>query len=125
MIHDWTKYEPYFKSIEFCCKHCGKNDMKPEFMDALLRLRKAFARPMVISSGYRCPDHNDAVSSTGRDGPHTTGLAADIQVSGTEARLLLELAGEFPRIGVSQKGNHSSRFIHLDLLPKSGWVWSY
>ena len=125
MIHDWSKYAPYFRELEFDCKHCGKNDMKPEFMDALLRVRKNFARPMVISSGYRCPDYNDQISSTGRNGPHTTGLACDVLVSGTEARLLLEHLDEFPRIGFSQKGDHSSRFIHIDLLPKSGWIWTY
>jgi hypothetical protein len=32
-----------------------------------------------------------------------------------------------PRVGVSQKGPHSSRFIHLDLIKSSvsPWVWSY
>ena len=123
---NWDKYAPYFHELEFDCKHCGKNEMKSEFMDRLLEIRKAFGKPMVISSGYRCPDHNDAVSSTGRTGPHTTGYAADILVSGPNARELLALASEFPRVGVSQKGDHGSRFIHLDCLPGKGrTVWSY
>ena len=125
MIHNWAKYAPYFRELEFDCKHCGKNEMQPEFMDALYALRKNFGRSMVISSGYRCPEYNARVSSTGNNGPHTTGLAADILVKGTEARLLLELASAFPRIGVSQKGAHESRFIHLDMLDKPAWVWSY
>lgn len=125
MIRNWGRYAPYFSELEFDCKHCGKNEMQPEFMDALLRLRVAFNRPMIISSGYRCPDHNDRVSSSGIAGPHTTGLAADVHVTGTEARLLLELADEFHRIGVNQRGAHSGRFIHLDILPKPGTVWSY
>ena len=126
MIHNWDKYAPYFRSIEFCCKHCGKNDMQPEFMDKLLELRIAFGEPMAISSGYRCPDHNDAVSSTGRTGPHTTGYAADIKVFGSRARDMLKLASEFPRVGVSQKGDYGSRFIHLDCLPgKPRAIWSY
>lgn len=125
MIHHWGKYAPYFRELEFDCKCCGKNDMQPEFMDKLLELRKAYGKPMVITSGYRCPDYNDRISSTGRKGPHTTGLAADILISGSNARELLALASEFPRVGVSQKGDHGTRFIHLDCLPKPDWVWSY
>lgn len=126
MIHNWDKYAPYFRELEFDCKHCGKNDMQPEFLDSLYRLREKYGRPIVISSGYRCPEYNERISSTGRNGPHTTGLAADILCSGTEARVLLELVvNEFPRIGISQKGAHSTRFIHVDCLDKPGWVWSY
>jgi uncharacterized protein YcbK (DUF882 family) len=126
VIHDWSKYAPYFRELEFDCSHCGKNEMKPEFMDKLLELRIALDEPMAISSGYRCPDHNDAVSSTGRNGPHTTGYAADIKVFSSRARDLGALASEFPRVGVSQKGDHGSRFIHLDCVPgKPSTIWSY
>lgn len=99
--------------------------MQPEFLDALYRLRERYNKPIIISSGYRCPEYNDRISSTGRDGAHTTGLAVDILVSGSDARELLALASEFPRVGVSQKGEHSTRFIHLDCLDKPEWVWSY
>ena len=83
---------------------------------------------MSLSSAYRCPDHNDAVSSTGRNGPHTIG-AADVKVSGAKAKELLMAACDAGAtgIGVSQKGPHAARFIHIDRLEGDSrpWIWSY
>jgi len=122
----------FFKPEEFACKHCGENKIQVGFVDKLDALRKTYGAPIVISSGYRCPEYNATVSSTGTNGPHTTGRAVDIAVSGAEAFKLMELAlasGEFNGVGVNQKGNHAGRFIHLDDLdpashPRPG-VWSY
>jgi len=45
---DWSKYAPYFKKEEFTCKHTGENEMKPEFMDKLLAIRKRYGKPMWV-----------------------------------------------------------------------------
>lgn len=121
---------PFFKPSEFACKCCGVSEMNSQFMVKLELLRSAFDEPMIISSGYRCPKHNQAVSTTGATGPHTTGQACDVKVSGAAAYRLVRLAiaHGFTGIGVSQKGAHSSRFIHLDTLtqphPRPS-LWSY
>lgn len=100
-------------------------------MAALQALRALWGKPMRISSGYRCPKHNARVSSTGKAGPHTTGKAADILVSGFDAYLLFGEAwtsGAFGGIGVHQRGPHSGRFLHLDAIhdPKiRPAIWSY
>lgn len=104
--------------------------MDLDFMDRLGKLRAAFGKPMPVSSGYRCPEHNARVSSTGATGPHTTGRAVDVQISGKDAFKLLSLAAYFgiTGIGVNQKGPHAKRFIHLDTLPEGGKrpaTWSY
>jgi zinc D-Ala-D-Ala carboxypeptidase len=127
---DWTKVR-HFTAGEFVCKcGCGGNAVQPGLIYRLDELRSQYAKPIVITSGYRCPDHNARVSSTGRTGPHTTGLAADIGVSGRDAVALLRLALQagFTGIGVQQKG--VGRFIHLDMIPdshaaKRPWIWSY
>lgn len=112
----------FFSDKELACKCCGVNGIKEEFLEFLTRVRKKFG-PMVVTSGYRCPKHNSKVSSTGKDGPHTTGMAADIYVRGARANTLLKIAYEegVKGVGVNQKGN--SRFIHLDLLEDR--IWSY
>ena len=69
--------------------------------------------PFIITSGYRTPAHNNAVSTTGFNGPHTTGKAADIVVDARQAYILMKEALKmkcFRGIGVG-KG-----FIHLDTL---------
>lgn len=127
---DWNQVE-HFKAAEFQC-HCGcdTNLIQPALVFKLDDLRTAFGKPLAVTSGYRCNEHNAAVSTTGFHGPHTTGLAADIAVSGRDAYVVLRLAlaAGWTGIGVSQKG--ASRFLHLDLIPDSfgharPMVWSY
>ena len=129
---NWKDYDD-FDQDEFLCRCCGQEAMVPEFMQRLQEFRSALGFPFVISSGYRCPNHNDSVSSTGRDGPHTTGRAVDIQVSGKHAVEIDDACRDFGFTGkgVKQKGNHAGRFIHLDDLgddetkgPRP-WLWSY
>lgn len=112
-----------FKREEFDCKHCGKNEMKDDFIDILQCLREDVGFGLVVSSGYRCSTHNQNVSSTGPNGPHTTGRAADFAVDRARAYALVKAAcNRGLRVGVNQKG--SARFIHVDDLDGSP-IWSY
>lgn len=117
-----------FKLEEFKCSHCGKNEMKEDFIDILQTLRTRCLFPLPIISGYRCPEHNQKVSSTGPTGPHTTGRAADIAVDRDRAVVLLEYALEIPvikGIGLNQKGT-TGRFIHLDAIDRPRrTIWTY
>ena len=103
--------------------------MDQAFLVRLEQLRRAFGKPMRLSSAYRCPNYNARISKTGRDGPHTTGRAVDVLISGEDAYRLVQLALEhgFTGIGIAQRGPHERRFIHLDDLegPTRPWVWSY
>lgn len=127
---DWSRVK-HFKPGEFACRcGCGVLGIQPGLVYRMDELREAYGKPLVITSGYRCPVHNQNVSSTGPNGPHTTGLACDVGVSGREAVTVLRLAlvAGFTGIGVQQKGN--GRFIHLDMIPdshmaKRPWIWSY
>ena len=130
-LSDWWSHIKHFSKDEFKCK-CGCNlvEMSKSFVLRLDHLRERMGTPLAVTSGYRCPQHNVQVSSSGLDGPHTTGRAADLRVMGHDAYRLLQRAPElgFTGIGVAQKGQ--SRFIHLDDLqahqgrPRP-WVWSY
>ena len=114
----------YFKPEEFKCSHCGEEFMDMHFIRLLDNLRRKLGFPLKISSGYRCPEYNDEISTTGRDGPHTTGMAADILINYGEARLLLDEAIDmFEGIGIKQSGPPESRFIHVDLCGLR--IWSY
>ncbi len=118
-----------FSDNELRCKcGCNRNDIDPGFMDKLVVIRKAVGFPMILSSAYRCPEYNRKVSSTGPDGPHTKG-AVDVLVFGSKAYAVMAAAFRhgMTGIGVSQKGTHAKRFIHLDDLttPPRPWPWSY
>jgi len=123
----------HFTVDELRCKcGCGKADMDPHFMNKLHAIRKTLDFPLPVSSGFRCSDYNQRVSKTGANGPHTTGRAVDIAISGKEAFFLVQYAANFHMqgIGVKQSGPNEQRFIHLDdLLEKDGFprprIWSY
>lgn len=124
----------HFTEQEMRCKcgHCTGLP-KAEFMEKLEALRIYLAFPLIISSGYRCPEYNSQVSTSGLEGPHTLALAADIQIYGTKALELVEAARDagMTGIGVSQKSfNKQSRYIHVDCVHNTAeyprpWIWSY
>ncbi len=125
---NWNDY-PNFSKSEFDCKHSGFNQMKPEFMYKLQKLREAYGKPMRITSGYRHKTHPIEAKKS-KIGAHATGQAADIGVDRGDAYELLKLALElgFTGIGIQQKGG--GRFIHLDTLEASAdfirpTIWSY
>jgi len=117
----------FFSEEELACR-CGKCGRGAEWMDKLfmsrlVTLRKACGFALPVTSAYRCPDWNEKVSSTGKEGPHTTGKAVDIAIDRARARVVVGLADDirFPGLGVQQKGD--KRFIHLDGL--GARIWSY
>jgi len=125
----------FFTPDEFACKcGCGTNKMKQSFVLSLDDLRGFCGFPLVVTSGYRCPDYNNSISSTGYEGPHTTGMAVDFGVYGEQAFILLSHARRIgiTGIGVSQASSlpYSKRFVHLDALSANDnrprpWIWTY
>lgn len=119
-----------FTYNELKCRGTGICDMSPSFLERLQLIRDDFGRPLNPSSGFRAPEWNEKVSSTGRTGPHTTGHAVDIQIFGAEALELIKIAQAHGITGIGFKlhGPRGKRFIHLDDLtaphprPNS---WSY
>tara|TARA_Y100000034_G_C6767421_1_gene342177 strand:+ start:115 stop:582 length:468 start_codon:yes stop_codon:yes gene_type:complete len=130
----------HFSDNELACRCCKVATMQPAFMESLERIRVEMNRPLKLSSAFRCSKHNQEVSSTGPNGPHTDhgegGQAVDVQISGADALRLVEVAKKYGMtgIGVKQNGPAGKRFIHLDNLGISytkltggprPWLWSY
>lgn len=131
LVTDWSLY-PNFPKWETDCKHTGKNSMRASTMDRLQRLRWLYGKPLVVSSGHRDPSHPDEARKTGGPGVHTKGCAVDVRVYGGDVLTVMRLAIEvgFTGVGVSQKGPHGQRFIHLDDYEGDAetprpWCWSY
>lgn len=57
------------KEVENCLNQLIDNILDP--------LRKAYGQPIIVSSGYRCPELNKAVGGA-RTSQHTLGQATDI-----------------------------------------------
>lgn len=101
--------------------------MHPSLMNKLQKMRDLCGFPFKINSGFRCPDYNEKISSTGRTGPHTKGRAVDIGVEGTKAYLVVDAAYEVGMTGIGFQQKGGGRFIHVDDLttPPRPNVWSY
>jgi zinc D-Ala-D-Ala carboxypeptidase len=119
-----------FTPAEVACKcGCGKLP-EQSFMELVQILRDVVGFPFKVTSGARCSTYNQKVSTTGPEGPHTTGRAIDIAVYGERALKLIRAAlmSGITGIGVMQHGPIEKRFIHLDDLPaahKRPNVWTY
>lgn len=118
---------PHFSDKELACK-CGCGMLPAaDFMEKVEALRVLAGFPMPVSSAARCAKHNTNVSTTGATGPHTTGRAIDIAVTGAQAYRLVQLALAigFTGVGISQKGQ--GRYVHIDDLtgPTRPALWSY
>ena len=73
----------YFDTKEFESKD-GKPSpfdetvVKRELIVLLNAIRSRYGKPIVVTSGYRSPEHNEAVGGV-KNSYHTLGLAADIR----------------------------------------------
>ncbi len=105
-----------FTFDEMKCKGTGICDMDQSFMEKLQLIREDFGRPLHPSSGFRAPEYNAKVSSTGAKGPHTTGHAVDIEIYGPAALELLKIAQAHGITGIGFKlhGPKNKRFLHFD-----------
>ena len=76
------KLSEHFDSSEFACK-CGCGglhngaDINPRLVQVLERMRQKCGKPLTISSGYRCPEHNVAEGGVWNS-QHVYGNAADV-----------------------------------------------
>lgn len=119
---------PSFSRSEMACKcPCGRSDMDADFMAGLQSVRDAVGA-LSVSSGFRCESYN----TTLKGGPaHPLGKAADVLVSGRQAYDVVSLARDYGMtgIGVSQRGPHPRRFIHIDSMTADEgprpMIWSY
>ena len=108
MIND-IHISEHFKLSEFQSGDTQEIKIDPELIEKLEKLRKRIGQPLVINSGYRTPERNEAIG--GVDGSlHKAGKAADIaKVKGLsidEMAVLAQKAG-FDGIGKYNWGIHA------------------
>ena len=99
-------------------------DLDKEMKDFILLLEATLGRELVITSGYRSPEHPIEIKKKS-PGEHTTGLAVDVAaVGGTNVFELVDAAIDMgcKRIGINRKSN----FVHLGLdKTRVTSIWTY
>lgn len=102
-----------FKLLEFACGcGCGFNDIDHNLIIKLQAVREEIGNPIKITSGCRCPTHNEAEGGNAFSA-HLSGHAADISCTHSHKRMTLlpVLCRVFRRVGVKNS------FIHVDIDP--------
>lgn len=100
-----------FRDDEFKCPCCGIIKYDSGLVDRLQILRNLFGKPIIITSGYRCPKYNTRVNGYIRSN-HMTGHAADIKgINQADLALLRNLAD---KVFYNQGMGTYKTFIHLD-----------
>lgn len=109
---DWTKFK-YFKKEEFKCQCGGKYcngypaEMNPKLVNILEGLRKYFGKPVDVTSGLRCKQHNKNVGGISNS-QHQYGNAADIYIPGVDKAKIkakaYELGAKYVYYGTARMG---------------------
>jgi zinc D-Ala-D-Ala carboxypeptidase len=87
--------------------------------EALEEVRRSVgALPVLVSSGYRCPELNRAVRGS-RNSAHMGGLAVDFTIPRFGSTLQLARAVAGSGIGFEQVIHEYGRWVHLGLPPES------
>lgn len=121
---------PNFSPKEWACKETGEIAFEPEFMDKLQELRNRLRKPLVVTSGYRSPEHSAEKNKENGPGPHSLARAVDLSVRGGLVFQILSFIPELGFTGIGLKQHGSDRFLHLDDLTETPfrprpWVWTY
>lgn len=105
------KVSANFKLSEFECTHPQHKHVQlcGELAEKLQRLRSALGKPIIINSGYRCPERNAQVKGSPTS-QHLHGKAVDIAVRGVSPK---RVAAEAEKIGFGGIGIYET-FTHLD-----------
>lgn len=108
-----NRLSQHYSEGEMACPCCRMLLINPELITKLEDLRKLAARPVLVTSGYRCQTRNRKVG--GRENSyHLKGMAADIRIPGLNQDKAADLGKQagFNGIGIYQ------RHVHLDIRDK-------
>lgn len=123
-------FNKYFTSREFSCQcsnlDCVDQKISKELISKLMELREALCEPLVITSGFRCKAHQEAIAKSevstvvAKHSQHELGLAADLKPTRTPTSQVAQVAARFFKaIGTA------SVFIHVDLRDDKERRWIY
>jgi uncharacterized protein YcbK (DUF882 family) len=102
------------KEFECSCVKCGDQFISEELIEKLQKVRDLYGKSITVNSGYRCPEHNQAIG--GKVGSsHVSGLAVDISPSLMNVDELDKLYDICYSIFDNIGDGRSKKFIHVDV----------
>ena len=123
----------YITDEEYKCPHCKfyppdffVNDIKEPFRDLFHKfkmIRKEWGTPILITSGYRCPFHNNEIGGS-LASVHMFGLAFDLLPREKSIDMLFNhVENMYPELRIGKYSTH----IHIDngykIKPRASHTW--
>ena len=124
---DQTQLSPHFNAREFRCQ-CGQSHetlIASELVDKLETLYTALnCSKIIVTSGYRCPEHDKAVGGTS-SGQHTKGTAADVCCYGQDGQPISSktVCCKAQDLGFGGIANITSSYQYTHLDVRTGYRW--
>lgn len=125
--NDSTQLSSHFNAKEFRCQ-CGKTHetlIASELVDKLEQLYTALnCSKIIVTSGYRCPEHDKAVGGTS-SGQHTKGTAADVCCYGQDGQPISSktVCCKAQDLGFGGIANITSSYQYTHLDVRTGYRW--
>ena len=124
---DQTQLSPHFNAREFRCQ-CGQPHetlIASELIDKLETIYTALnCSKIIVTSGYRCPEHDKAVGGTS-SGQHTKGTAADVCCYRQDGQPISSktVCCKAQNLGFTGIANITSsyQYTHLDVRTSAKW----
>ena len=125
--NDSTQLSPHFNIREFRCQ-CGGNHETLISSELIEKLEALYATlncsKIIVTSGYRCPDHDKAVGGTS-SGQHTKGTAADVCCYGQDgqpisSKMVCCKAQDLDFTGIANITSNY-QYTHLDVRTSAKW----
>lgn len=102
------------KEFECSCQKCEDQFISEELISKLQKVRDLYGKSIKVNSGYRCPEHNQAIG--GKVGSsHVSGLAVDIAPSLMNLDELDKLYDICYNIFDNIGDGRNKEFIHVDV----------
>ena len=125
--NDSTQLSPHFNVREFRCQ-CGSSHetlIASELVDKLEALYTTLnCSKIIVTSGYRCPEHDKAVGGTS-SGQHTKGTAADVCCYGQDGQPISSktVCCKAQNLGFGGIANITSSYQYTHLDVRTGYRW--
>ena len=102
--------------------HCDQRSVNQETLDKLQMVRTWYGKPMIVTSGGRCPSHPNELHRV-KPADHQKGIGVDITYNTEKEKNLLMLYGAKAGFTAIAAGKN---FVHLGNRPQSYFTtWSY
>lgn len=110
----------YFNPYEMDCKcGCGLNNTNLELMKVADKIREHFGKPMIITSGCRCSEHNKNVGGV-QGSRHVLGKAIDFYIQGVSTQDVLSYCNELQNRSIIRycytNNANMKGVVHIDIL---------